>query len=213
MRRYRLPACLLPYAALAAMLPAAAQAGAPLYRYDSVHSQIVFNVDHDGYSRPFGRLHIARGWLRFDPNDWSSAATELDIDLASVDMGDPDWNAALRKPSLLDAEKARYAHFVSTGVERKDDSHGVLHGKLTLRGVTRPVDLEFSFNRRATTIYGMHEVAGFSATAALDRDDFGITSFGGSIGHQVALWFAIEAIRDDHAAAAADGSENTKEHP
>ena len=46
----------------------AAFAGTHEYRYDTVHSQIVFSIDHDGYSRPFGRLHIARGWLRFDPD-------------------------------------------------------------------------------------------------------------------------------------------------
>ncbi len=120
--------------------PAAAGRGAcrqGRYRYDTVHSQIVFSISHDGYSRPFGRLHIASGWLRFDPDDWSTAATELDIDLAGVDMGDADWNKAVCKPALLDCARNRYAHFVSSGVERKDDQHGVLHGQLTLRGVTR----------------------------------------------------------------------------
>ena len=208
MRFPRLQTRLYLCAALALALPALAHAAKPDYRYDTVHSQIVFSIDHDGYSRPFGRLHIARGWLRFDPDDWSSAATELDIDLTSVDMGDADWNAAVRKPALLDADKTRYAHFVSTGVERKDDSHGVLHGKLTLRGITQPVDLDFTFNRRATTIYGMHEVIGFSANASLKRDAFGITAYAGSIGHDVSLWFALEAIHDDQAAAT-----TTKEHP
>ena len=54
---------------------------------------------------------------------------------------------------------------------------GVLHGNLTLRGVTRPVALDFTANRRGTTIYGMHATAGFSATAMLQRDDFGIGEF------------------------------------
>lgn len=168
------------------------------YRYDTTHSQIVFSIDHDGFSRPFGRLHIARGWLRFDPDDWSQSATELDIDLASIDMGDEAWNAAVRKPAYLDAEHGRYAHFVSTSVERKDDQHGVLHGKLTLRGVTRPIDLAFTVNRVGTTIYGMHTIAGFSANTTLNRDDFGITATPNSIGHGISVWLELEAIQDDH---------------
>jgi polyisoprenoid-binding protein YceI len=183
---------------LAAMLlPAAAvHATENTWRYDTVHSQVVFSISHNGYSRPFGRLHIARGWLRFDPDDWSTAATELDIDLASLDMGDADWNKAVCKQALLDCGGQRYAHFRSTGVTRKDERHGVLHGELTLRGVTRPVDLAFTFNRAARTIYEVHEVAGFSATASLDRNDFGISANPNSIGAQVSVWLELEATRD-----------------
>ena len=192
-----LPAAARLLACAALLCPLAAGASGHRYRYDTVHSQILFSVSHDGYSRPFGRLHIARGWLRFDPDDWSRAATALDIDLASLDMGDADWNAAVLKPGFLDAAKARYAHFASTSVERKDDRHGVLHGELTLRGVTRPLDIPFTFNRQARTIFGLHTIAGFSATALLDRTDFGMTANQGSIGQHVSVWLEIEAIREE----------------
>jgi polyisoprenoid-binding protein YceI len=185
------------------LLPLApAHAASVSYRYDTVHSQIVFSISHDGYSRPFGRLHIAKGWLRFDPNDWSTAATELDIDLTGVDMGDADWNKAVCKPALLDCARNRYAHFVSSGVERKDDQHGTLHGQLTLHGVSQPLSIPFTFNRAAKTIYGLHTIAGFSATAMLDRETFGITANAGSIGQQVGVWLELEAIRDEHAVPA-----------
>lgn len=206
MPRSRLPSRLLIALACACAPLAGAQAASATYRYDTTHSQILFSIDHNGYSRPFGRLHIAKGWLRFDPDDWSQAATALDIDLESLDMGDADWNAAVLKPAYLDAAKARYAHFASTSVERKDESHGVLHGQLSLRGVTRAMDLPFTLNRRGTTIYGMHTVVGFSATAALDRDDYGITATPNSVGHNVTVWLELEAIQDDT-------TQSTKESP
>ncbi|MEW9572228.1 YceI family protein [Rhodanobacter sp. Si-c] len=181
----------------------AAFAGTHEYRYDTVHSQIVFSIDHNGYSRPFGRLHIARGWLRLDPDDLSHAGTELDIDLAGVDMGDAGWNAAVCGHALLDCAQYREAHFVSRSVERTDSSHGVLHGTLTLHGVSRPLAIPFRLNRVARTLYGLHTVAGFSATASLDRTDFGITAFPDSIGHRVSVWMELEAIRDDHAPTSA----------
>jgi polyisoprenoid-binding protein YceI len=187
------------------------------YSYDIVHSQIVFSIDHDGYSRPFGRLHLAKGWLRFDPDNWTTAATELDIDLSGLDMGDAVWNAAVCKPALLDCLHNRYAHFVSSSVERKDDHHGVLHGQLTLRGITQPLSVPFTFNRAAKTIYGLHTVAGFSATATLDRNAFGITANRDSIGHDVSVWLELEAIRDDHAgepaASQSSASPPSKEQP
>ena len=191
---------------LALGLAAAPPARAASYRFDTVHSQVLFDITHDGYSRPSGRLHIARGWLRFDPDRWQDAATALDIDLASLDMGDADWNEAVLRPSLLDAAGHRYAHFASTSVERTDASHGVIHGRLTLRGVTRAVDVPFQFNRLARTVYGLHTVAGFSATAALDRRDFGMTAFAHSIGDRVLVRLEIEAIRDDRAAPAASAT-------
>ncbi|MFK2929842.1 YceI family protein [Dyella agri] len=188
----------------------AAFAGTHDYRYDTVHSQIVFSIDHNGYSRPFGRLHIARGWLRLDPDDWSHASTELDVDLAGVDMGDAGWNKAVCGHALLDCAQNREAHFASRSVERTDASHGVLHGTLTLHGVSRPLDIPFRLNREARTLYGLHTVAGFSATASLDRTDFGITAFSDSIGHHVSVWMELEAIRDDHSST---GTTATKDSP
>ncbi|UGB37511.1 YceI family protein [Frateuria soli] len=202
-----LPATARLLACAALLWPLATHAAEHRYRYDTVHSQVLFSVSHDGYSRPFGRLHIARGWLRFDPDDWSRAATALDIDLASLDMGDADWNAAVLKPALLDAGKARYAHFASTSVERKDDSHGVLHGNLTLRGVTRPIDIPFTFNRQARTIFGLHTIAGFSANTMLDRTDFGMTAHPDSIGQHVSVWLEIEAIREERRRESADAAQ------
>ena len=182
-----------------------AHAATDSYRYDTVHSQIVFSIDHDGFSRPLGRLHIAQGWLHWDPKDWSLSGTELDIDMRSLDMGDAAWNDAVCKSSLLDCKTYPTAHFKSTSVERKDDSHGVLHGTLILHGVSRPIDIPFRVNRIGKTIYGMHTIAGFSATAMLDRTAFGISGFPNAIGHDVAIWLELEGIRDN--------STNDKEHP
>lgn len=183
----------------------AAFAATDSYRYDTVHSQIVFSIDHDGFSRPLGRLHIVQGSLQFDRDDWSKSSTELDIDLRGIDLGDSAWNEAACKASLLDCKTYPTAHFASTSVERKDDTRGVLHGTLTLHGVTQPIDIPFRLNRVGKTIYGMHTVAGFSATATLDRTAFGIDGFPNAVGHGVALWLELEGIRDN--------SSNQKEHP
>ncbi|KGI78726.1 polyisoprenoid-binding protein [Oleiagrimonas soli] len=188
-------ACVL----LLALTPIGAQAASHLYRFDPVHSQILFSISHNGYSHALGRLHIARGWLRFDPDDWSTAQTELDIDVGSVDMGDAGWSRTVRERSLLDAKAHPTAHFVSTSVRKTGDDIGTIDGKLTLRGVTRPVQIQVRLNRIGRTIFEMKTVAGFSGSAQLDRNAFGITRNPGSIGRTVTVRLEIEALRDDDA--------------
>jgi polyisoprenoid-binding protein YceI len=125
----------------------------------------------------------------------------------SLDMGDAAWNSAVCKPSLLDCKTYPTAHFTSTSVERKDATHGVLHGVLTLHGSRQPIDIPFRVNRIGKTIYGLHTIAGFSATASLDRTAFGINGFPNAIGHNVAIWLELEGIRDSQT------STDDKEHP
>jgi polyisoprenoid-binding protein YceI len=182
-------------ALLFVIAPLCAHGATTAYRIDPVHSQVVFNVEHNGFSRSFGRLKITDGTIRFDTEDWSKSSVDATIDVASVDMGDADWNKAVRGTSLLDSDHAKTARYVSDSVEKKSDDEGIVHGKLTLRGTTLPVDLPFRVNRVGKTIYGLHTVAGFSATVTLDRATYGMTSNKNSIGKDVTVWLEIEAIR------------------
>jgi polyisoprenoid-binding protein YceI len=189
----RLAGFFLPFALLIA--PVAATAEALSYQLDPVHSQVVFNVEHNGFSRSFGRLRITQGTIRFDRDDWSKSSVDATIDLTSVDMGDSNWDKVVRGNDLLDADRGHTAHYISDSVEKKSDDEGVVHGKLTLRGVTLPLDIPFRVNRVGKTIYGLHTVAGFSAQVSVDRTAYGMTSNRNSIGTNVAVWLEIEAIR------------------
>lgn len=186
-------ACLL-------LLVAGAALAHPLdYRIDSVHSQVLFSADHDGYSNPVGRLAIARGWLRFDPDDFGASRVVADIDLASADLGDRAWNAAVMGRNFLDAAKFPLAHFVSTAVTQTGAHAGMLEGQLTLHGVSLPVKVGFTVNRVGATLFGFQTIAGFSGHATLDRTRFGMTAFPKAVGTEVTLRLEIEATLDRHA--------------
>jgi len=189
--------------ALLALASRAHAAGAT-YRFDPVHSQITFFVDHDGYSDASGRLHIVRGWFRFDPADWNTAKVVADIDLGGVDMGDKDWDRVVAGSDFLDAKAQPYAHFVSGEVEKTGADTGILFGQLTLRGHTVGIAFPFRFNRRAFTIYGLHTVAGFTGLATLDRKDFGMDAYAGVIGVKIKVLLEIEGIEDSGAEQAYD---------
>lgn len=163
------------------------------YRIDNVHSQVQFSADHDGYSHPVGRLEIVRGWLRFDPDDWSAPKVVADIDTASADLGDKGWDAAVTGGNFLDASQHPIAHFASTSVRKIGDHDGVLEGDLTLRGVTLPVKVAFTVNRIGMTLFGFETIAGFSGRASLNRMQFGMTAFPKAIGTDVSIRLEIEA--------------------
>ena len=188
------------FLAFAAFVPAAALARTLSYRIDPVHTQVLFSADHDGYSRPVGRMKVKSGWLQFDEDDWSDAQVVVDIDASSVDLGDGEWNDAVTGKRFLDAKEFPLAHFESTSVEKGDGNHGTLHGKLTLRGVTHELSIPFTFNRAGATIFaGMQTLAGFSAQATLDRTQFGMTAFPKAVGTEVTLRLEVEAILDQDA--------------
>lgn len=195
---------LLPFGLMALAVAGGAHAAPAAYRIDPVHSTVVFNVDHNGFSRSFGRLRISEGSLVFDPDNWAASSVNAVVDLSSVDMGDAAWDKAVRGGALLDSDRERSARFASDTVEKRSDDEGVLHGKLTLRGVTLPLDIPFRVNRVGKTIYGLHTIAGFSANLVLDRTKFGMTSNTGSVGTQVSVWLEIEAIRGGESPASHD---------
>jgi len=185
---------------LAAAAPAPASARTLYFRMDPVHSQVLVSVDHDGYSHPVGRMKIKAGWISFDEDDWSTAKLVADVDAASVDFGDTEWNDAVTGKRFLDAKGFPLAHFESTTVQKSDAQHGILHGNLDLRGITHEIEIPFTLNRIGATIFsGMQTLAGFSATANLDRTQFGMTAFPKAVGTQVEVRLEVEAILDQDA--------------
>ncbi|HEX5960851.1 MAG TPA: YceI family protein [Rhodanobacteraceae bacterium] len=188
--------CLTPLMWLALLVAGAAAAHPLDYRIDSVHSQVLFSASHDGYSNPVGRLSVARGWLRFDPDDWGASKVVADIALASADLGDKSWNDAVTGRNFLDAAQFPLAHFESGKVTKTGTDTGMIEGRLTLHGVTLPVEVMFTVNRVGATLFGFETIAGFSGQAKLDRTRFGMTAFPKAIGTEVTLRLEIEARLD-----------------
>jgi len=192
-----------------------ATAAAPLcthaseYRFDTVHTQIFFCASHMRFSRPCGRMHVKSGYFVFDNDHWSKSRVDVVIDLDSLDMGDRRWNETLRSWQFLDTGDHPTAHFVSTRVEKTGDRQGIIHGKLSLHGVTRPLDLKVTFNRAAVDPYTFHFTAGFSASAMLKRSEFGMKKYLPDIvGNEVSINVQVEGLRGGKARRKTPGKED-----
>lgn len=170
-------------------------AAADAWRIDPVHTRVLFKVGHAGFSQALALLPDVRGELRFDPDDWAGASVEAEIPLARLQIGDDDWRDKLLSRTFLDAGGQPLARFRSTRVVPTGDGSARIHGLLSLRGVEREVVLEARLNQLARNPLTFRRTVGFSATATLDRRDFGIDAWPNVIGHDVAIEIQLEAVR------------------
>ncbi|MBI1186991.1 MAG: polyisoprenoid-binding protein [Alphaproteobacteria bacterium] len=164
----------------AAVAPVATEATAGTYRLDKAHTTILFRVDHLGISRYTARFLVMDATLELDPANPADAALVATVDARSIetDYPDPetlDFNAALRGAIWLDADAHPEMRFVSTHIEMTGPATARIHGDFTMRGVTRPLMLEATFNGGyAGQAYDRNARIGFSAHGTLMRSAYGM---------------------------------------
>jgi polyisoprenoid-binding protein YceI len=169
------------------------------YQLDAAHKRVGFVVRHLMVSKVRGNFAEADATITIaeDPLQSSVVAT---ITTASVQTGTVDRDNHLRTGDFFEAEKYPHMTFRSTGIKSHSGAEFVLDGELTIKDVTKPVELVVEFEGAATSPYGQ-AVFGFSATAEIDREDWGLTynmaleSGGVMIGKKVKIEIEGEAIR------------------
>lgn len=149
----------------------ASQAGT--WQIDATHSNVEFAVTHLMISRVKGRFGDISGTVVTDGTPEGSHV-DVVIATASVSTHDAGRDVHLRSPDFFDVDKFPHIHFVSTSVKPKGDNEYRVMGNLTIRDVTRPVELEVTREGSGRDPWGSDRV-GFSATARIDRRDFGLT--------------------------------------
>lgn len=185
---------LLAFTAMFAVLcPRSAWAEAEWFAIDPVHTRVLFFVGHARFARSVGQFRPIEGGLWFDEDDWSNGRADICLPLTSLDMGDRDWENALRRTDFFDAGRHPDVCFRSTRVERLDENRGRLHGELSLRGSTRPVTFDFTVNDLRRFSLTLKRRLGISATAEVSRSEFGITRDKTLIGDKVEVVIELEA--------------------
>ncbi|MEW2142818.1 YceI family protein [Micromonospora vinacea] len=143
------------------------------YALDVAHKRVGFVARHMMVSKVRGEFNEATATITVaeDPLQSSVVAT---IQAASVDTTQADRDAHLRSAEFLDAEKFPTLEFRSTGVKSRRGGEFVLTGELTIKDVTRPVELEVEFEGVGRSPFGQ-DIFGFSASTEIDREEFGLT--------------------------------------
>lgn len=170
-------------------------AQADTYTFDVPHTQLLFFVDHIGFSKSEGQFEEFSGSFEFDPEDVTASTVELTIQTASIDMGMGKWDDHMKNADFFDVEKYPTMTFKSTKVESDDGKSGKVYGDLTLLGVTKPIVMDVTFNKAGIHPFSKKFVAGFSGSTTIKRSEFGMNYGIPVIGDEAEIRIEVEGIR------------------
>lgn len=177
------------------MLIPPAQAQIERYEFDKAHTQILFFVDHLGFSKSQGEFHDYDGFFEFNRNEPAKSKVEVTIKTNSIDMDDKKWDEHMKNEDFFNVEKYPTMVFKSTKIEVTGKNTANITGDLTLLETTKPVTLAVTFNKAGVHPFNQKYVAGFSSTASLKRSDFGMNYGLPLVGDEVDLMIEVEGLR------------------
>ena len=172
-----------------------AMAAAERYSFDKAHTQILFFVNHLGFSYSQGEFHDYDGHFTFDQENPASSEIDVTIKTASIDMDDEKWDAHMKNKDFFDVEQFPNMTFKSTAIEVTGDNTANITGDLTLLGVTKPVVLAVTHNKTGKHPFSGKTVSGFSATTTVKRSEFGMTYGLPGVGDDVEIRIEVEGER------------------
>jgi polyisoprenoid-binding protein YceI len=174
------------------------------YTLDVSHTRLGFSARHAMVTTVRGQFQDYTGHAHIDTANPAASKVEVTIQAGSIDTGNADRNGHLVSPDFFDVENNPEIRFVSTEVERTADSGEttwVITGDLTIKGVTKPVTIEFEQTGSARDPFGNLRV-GFEGSTTINRRDWGLTwnaaleTGGVLVSEKIKLEFDVSAIRN-----------------
>ncbi len=176
--------------------------GTGTYALDPTHSRIGFVARHAMVTKVRGSFDEFEGSGNFDSEHPEHSQLQLTIQAASIDTRNEDRDAHLRSNDFFDMETYPTITFVSTAVEAVGDDGYRVTGDLTIKGVTKPVTVDFDYTGTAVDPFGNHRL-GFEGRTTVNRKDWGVNwnavleAGGVLVSDKVILELDVSAIRTD----------------
>jgi polyisoprenoid-binding protein YceI len=170
------------------------------YTLDHTHTRIGFVARHAMVTKVRGAFNEFEGTAHID-EDLSKSSTKLVINVDSIDTRNADRDGHLRTNDFLDIENHPQITFESTSVRQLDDVTVQVSGDLTIKGVSKPVTIDFEYQGQATDPFGNQRV-GFEGAVTINRKDWGITwnaaleTGGVLVSDKVTLEFEVSAVKN-----------------
>lgn len=175
------------------------------WQIDPMHSTIEFSVKHMMFTTVRGRFTRFTGTINADEQNPNNSSAVMEIESASVDTGVADRDTHLRSADFFDVQKHPAISFRSTRVSgalaKAGDQFDVI-GDLTIMGKAVSVTLKAVFEGVGKDPWGKQR-AGFSATAEIDRRQWGLEynatleTGGVLVGHAIKIAADIQAVKQD----------------
>ncbi|MEN4013041.1 MAG: YceI family protein [Chloroflexota bacterium] len=178
------------------------------WKIDQAHTEITFSVRHMMVTNVRGRFEKFDVEVHFDEENPQNSFVEVEIEAASINTREPQRDAHLRSPDFLNAGQFPYLTFKSKRIEVLGENRGRIIGDLTIRGISREVALDATFNGKLKNPFGGVS-AGFSAATRINRKDWNLVwnvaleTGGVLVGDEVAIHIELELVKTAEAEKAA----------
>lgn len=175
--------------------------GAETWVVDSVHSSAEFAVSHMAISTYRGRFRQMAGKVVIDEEHPSKSSIEATVAVKSVDIEPGGLFDKLMGDEFFWVDKHPNLQFQSTQVERVDGTHWKVQGNLSIRGVSRPVELTVEDKGGGNNPFARKPMRSFHAHGELDRGEWGmkwnfpLDTGAKYLGEKVAIDLFIEVLK------------------
>jgi polyisoprenoid-binding protein YceI len=160
---------------------------------DGQHQFIQFRISHLGFSTLYGRFNDFDGQFTYDAKNPENSSVKVTVNTASVDSNHSERDKHLRGEDFLYVDEYPKATFESTSVEMQGEDSATVTGDLTLRGVTKEIELDMELIKHGVDPWENYRM-GLEGTTTLTLDDFGIPE-NLPEADQVKLMLSVEGIR------------------
>ena len=171
------------------------------YTIDTAHSRVGFVARHAMVTKVRGAFDYWEGTARIDGENPANSAVRVSIQARSIDTRNSQRDEHLRSNDFLAMDENPEITFVSTAVKAAGDAEFVVTGDLTIRGVTKSVDVTFEYTGTATDPFGNQRL-GLEGSVVINRKDFGVSwnaaleGGGVLVSEKVTLELEVSAIKN-----------------
>ena len=180
-----------------AIFGAAAWADAEVYGIDNSHSFANWTLRHV-VAKTSGTFTDIKGKIVIDRADLSKSSVDAKINVLSVSSNHAKRDDHIKKEDYLDAGKFSEMRFVSTRIEARSLTEGVLTGQFTLHGVTREISFPFRILGFGPDPWGGQRV-GIEAHTTINASDYGFAwplKPNAPVGDQIEITLLIEGVKN-----------------
>ena len=173
---------------------------ADTYQIDTAHTSVAFSIRHMTISTVRGSFQDFSGTLLYDEQNLANSSVDVTIQAASINTDNEKRDTHLKSADFFDVEKYPTLTFKSKQIKKQDDGF-VAVGDLTMHGVTKVVEIPFTFIGKVTDPWGKTRI-GFDGETSLNRKDYGLTwgnvmdNGGLVVGEEVKISLSVQAIKE-----------------
>jgi len=138
---------------------------------DPTHSELQFKVKHLMITTVTGNFKSFSATVETEGENFDTAKIEFSAEVSSIDSGNEQRDGHLKSADFFEAEKFSTITFASTKLEKKDEENYLLHGDLTIKGITKPISISTEFGGIAKDPWGNIK-AGFTLNGKINRKDW-----------------------------------------